>query len=149
MNSRKPTKAESIFINAAINACGCQACGKMDHPNDYLAEQLAIHHNPDKGSRDKYSHFFAVPLCAIHHQGAVPAGLKLPKGEPVRHSSLKSSERSFKELIGDDLTMSYYIWERLSLDALDAIGELTGIYSFQDLAQLDGQMRNERQFLNK
>ena len=142
MNGRKPTKAEKIFIKAAINSVGCYACFKLGHENDYTEEYLAVHHNPDKGSRDKYCNFFAIPICGIHHQGAVPSGMKLPEGEPVRHPALGSSAANFKELIGDDLTISYEIWDRISLDAKDAIGEETGIYDFFDLARLDGELRN-------
>lgn len=87
MNSRKPLKAEQIYLEAAAIACGCVACAKLGYENDYLPEQLAVHHNPDKGNKaPPLVHFFAVPLCAVHHQGAVPSGMKLPKGEPVRHS---------------------------------------------------------------
>lgn len=145
MLSRTPTKAENIFIRAAIQAVGCYACYKLGHPNDYLEEQLAIHHNPDKGSRDKYCHFFAIPLCGVHHQGAVPPGMKLPATEPVRHSALGATESNFKSTVGDDLEISYAVWEKISLDAQDAIGELTGIYSFFDLAKLDGELRNAQQ----
>jgi hypothetical protein len=142
MNSRKPTKAELIFLEAAATACGCVACNKLGYENDYLPEQLAIHHNPDKGNKAPLIHFFGIPICGVHHQGAVPSGMKLPKGEPVRHSPLGSHSKAFKEQIGTDLDLSRYVWDRISLDAKDKIGEITGIYDYSDLLKLDARQRN-------
>ncbi|WJT09253.1 Ref family recombination enhancement nuclease [Vibrio harveyi] len=136
MNSRTPTKAETIYLEAAKRAVGCVACNKLGYENDFLPEQLAIHHDPDFGSKIKLAHFRAVPLCAGHHQGVVPAGCKLPKGEPIRHSQLGSNEKAFKELIGTDAEMCEWVWGRISLDARDKIGEITGIYSYEDLCNL-------------
>ena len=144
MNSRKPTKAESIYLKAAAEAVGCVACNKLGYDNDYLPEQLSAHHNPDKGSKEKLAHFFAVPLCAVHHQGAVPIGMKLPEGEPVRHSQLGDHTTAFKEKVGSDLEMARWVWERLSLDVVDSIGAITQIYSFDDLLKFDGNQRNAR-----
>ncbi|WP_274882406.1 Ref family recombination enhancement nuclease [Vibrio harveyi] len=143
MNSRKPTKAESIYLEAAAMAVGCVACNKLGYENDYLPEQLAVHHNPDKGSKEKLCHFFGVPLCGVHHQGAVPSGLKLPEGEPVRHGQ-GEHYRAFMELIGSDIDMCKWVWDRISLDAKDRIGEITSIYSFEDLEKYDNVQRNVR-----
>ncbi|KFA99458.1 Ref family recombination enhancement nuclease [Vibrio sp. ER1A] len=137
MNSRTPTKAERIYLEAAKIAVGCVACNKLNYENDYLPEYLAIHHSTDKGSKAPLAHFFGVPICGVHHQGVVPSGMKLPKGEPVRHSPLGSHEKVFKEKVGSDLELVRFVWSKLSLDAIDAIGEITGIYSFDDLLKID------------
>ncbi|MGB1975879.1 MAG: Ref family recombination enhancement nuclease [Vibrio toranzoniae] len=146
MNSRKPLKAEQIYLEAAAITCGCVACAKLGYENDYLPEQLSAHHNPDKGNKAPLIHFFAVPLCAVHHQGAVPSGMKLPEGEPVRHSQLGSNSKAFKEQVGTDFELCEYVWDRISLDIKDKIGELTGIYEYRDLINYDASQRNVRIF---
>ncbi|EPF8052781.1 hypothetical protein ACSVUS_002205 [Vibrio alginolyticus] len=35
MKGRKPTKAEQIYGQAVIQRCGCIACDKLGHPNDW------------------------------------------------------------------------------------------------------------------
>lgn len=142
MNGRKPTLPELLYIEAAKRTVGCYACDKLGRDNDLPEEYLAVHHNPDKGSADKFCHFFTVPLCAVHHQGAVPMGCKLPEDEPVRHSQLGARERLFRTQVGRDIEMCRDIWERLPLDALDRIGMATGIHDFDDLLRRDGELRN-------
>lgn len=148
MNGRKPTIPELLYVDAAKRTVGCYACEKLGYENDWPPEYLAVHHNPDKGSSDKYCHFFSVPLCAGHHQGVVPIGCQLSPDEPVRHSQLGSRERLFRSRVGSDIDMCADIWERLPVDALDKIGMATGIYGFEDLLRMDGDVRNVPQQKN-
>ncbi|HDM8198701.1 TPA: hypothetical protein P0E36_004885 [Vibrio harveyi] len=144
MRGRKPNKAESIFGKAVINAVGCVACAKLGYDNDYPepAEYVQFHHNPDKGSIKPHCHFFGYGLCPVHHQGTTPGGQKIPEGEPVRHSPLGSHYTAFKEKVGTDLDNARYVWDRLPLEAQDQIGELTGIWDFDELLKEDAKLRN-------
>lgn len=139
MNGRKPNKAEEAYIRGAMQSVGCVACNILGYENDYPEPEqyLSTHHNPDKGSKDQYCHFFSVPLCPGHHQGVnVPPGK-----EPVRHRNYTH----FQEKVGSDLDMARFCWERLSLDTQDAIGEKTEIWSFEDLVKKDAEMRGQAQ----
>lgn len=143
MKGRKPNKAEMIYGAAMLQACGCVACAKLGYDNDYPepAEYVEVHHNPDKGSIKPLAHFFTYGLCPVHHRAATN-GQKLPEGEPVRHSPLGSHYTAYKERVGTDLDLARHCWERLPLDAQDQIGELTGIWSFDELLELDAKNRN-------
>lgn len=143
MNGRSPILSEKLYIDAVKRTVGCYACWKLGYDNDLPEEYLAVHHNPDKGSREKYCHFFAFTLCAAHHQGVVPPGCNLPDNEPVRHSQLGARERLFRKKIGDDLAICFEIWEMLPVDTLDRIGMATGIHDFSDLVRLDAANRNQ------
>lgn len=129
MMGRKPTKAEQIYIERVTAAVGCVACRLTGKPNDAPSEYLSFHHNSDKGSTSALCHFFGVPLCATHHQGHEMAH----SDTPVRHRNYAH----FKRMVGSDLDLARYCWQCLPQDAIDQIGELTGIWNFSDLEQLD------------
>ncbi|MCG6405329.1 Ref family protein [Vibrio fluvialis] len=135
MLGRKPNKAETIYIERVTVSVGCVACHLTGMENDAPPEYLAFHHNPDKGSRDPLCHFFGVPMCPTHHQGHPQAG----KDVPIRHRNYAH----FKSLVGSDIDMARFCWSRLPLEAQDQIGELTGIWDFNDLLLKDDEFRNQ------
>ncbi|MFS1865132.1 hypothetical protein [Vibrio breoganii] len=130
MMGRKASKYEQIYIEAAMRSTGCLACRVMGHDTDVEPEYLEFHHNPQIGSKDRYAHFYGYPLCPIHHRGAV--GMKIPAREPIRHPPL-SSKVKFSEVVGDDFSLAKKVWDRLPLEAIDAIGEGLGVWSYEDL----------------
>lgn len=141
MKGRKPNKSEQTYIAAMLNSSACVACAKLGYDNDYPepAEYVEVHHT--NGSIKPLAHFFTYGLCPAHHRGAVN-GTKLPKGEPIRHSPLGSHYAAFKDRVGVELDLVKYVWERLPLDAQDQIGELTGIWSFDELLTQDAKNKN-------
>lgn len=149
MKGRSPTKAEQIYGAAVIQACGCMACAKMGHPNDWSEplEYVEFHHSSDKGAVKPLSGFFGYGLCPVHHRGAT-GGQPIPEGEPVRHDPLGSRKKLFFEKVGTDLELVKYAWSKLPLDAIDKIGELTGIWSFEELIKEDAKLRNLSENIN-
>ncbi|HHP0484908.1 TPA: Ref family recombination enhancement nuclease [Vibrio harveyi] len=143
MKGRTATKAEQIYGEAVIRVCGCMACSKMGHPNDWSEplQYVEFHHSSEKGSVKPLSGFFGYGLCPVHHRGST-GGEPIPKGEPVRHDSLGSRKKLFFEKVGTDIELVEYAWSMLPLDAIDKIGELTGIWSFTDLIKEDAILRN-------
>ncbi|HCZ9044748.1 TPA: hypothetical protein O4G41_000911 [Vibrio alginolyticus] len=143
MKGRKPTKAEQIYGQAVIQRCGCIACDKLGHPNDWPEplEYVEFHHSSEKGAVKPLAHFFGYGLCPVHHRGAT-GGNPIPEGEPVRHDPLGSRKQLFFNKVGTDLELVEYTWSKLPLEALDQIGELTGIWSFEELVREDAKQRN-------
>ncbi|TBT42821.1 hypothetical protein D5E79_14815, partial [Vibrio parahaemolyticus] len=60
MKGRKPTKAEQIYGQAVIQRCGCIACDKLGHPNDWPEplEYVEFHHSSEKGAVKPLAQFF-------------------------------------------------------------------------------------------
>ncbi|MEZ9681934.1 Ref family recombination enhancement nuclease [Vibrio splendidus] len=141
MNGRRPTKGEQIYIAAVLRSQGCIACSRLGYDNDWPepAEYVEIHHID--GSKAPLCHYKTIPLCPVHHRGAT-GGTKLPKGEPVRHSPLGSHYAAFKDKVGGDMDLLRLCWEGLPLDAQDQIGEITGIWSFDELLTQDAKNKN-------
>ncbi|HHF3225031.1 Ref family protein [Vibrio alginolyticus] len=149
MKGRKPTKAEQIYGQAVIQRCGCIACDKLGHPNDWPEplEYIEFHHSSEKGAVKPLAHFFGYGLCPVHHRGAT-GGNPIPEGEPVRHDPLGSRKQLFFNKVGTDLELAEYAWSKLPLEALDQIGELTGIWSFEELVREDTKKRNILENIN-
>ncbi|EGQ9145689.1 hypothetical protein AAHL06_002937 [Vibrio parahaemolyticus] len=149
MKGRKPTKAEQIYGQAVIQRCGCIACDKLGHPNDWPEplEYVEFHHSSEKGAVKPLAHFFGYGLCPVHHRGATGCN-PIPEGEPVRHDPLGSRKQLFFNKVGTDLELVEYAWSKLPLEALDQIGELTGIWSFEELVREDTKKRNILENIN-
>ncbi|EMG7549784.1 Ref family recombination enhancement nuclease [Vibrio alginolyticus] len=149
MKGRKPTKAEQIYGQAVIQRCGCIACDKLGHPNDWPEplEYIEFHHSSEKGAVKPLAHFFGYGLCPVHHRGAT-GGNPIPEGEPVRHDPLGSRKQLFFNKVGTDLELVEYAWSKLPLEALDQIGELAGIWSFEELVREDTKKRNILENIN-
>ncbi len=61
MNGRKPTKAETVWLDA-ICAYGCIVCR-----NEFGCFSPAEPHHLD-GCRKENAHFKTIPLCLAHHR---------------------------------------------------------------------------------
>lgn len=121
MNGRKPTKRESLYINACITQVGCIACRLDGRDIENPGEWTEFHHDPDYGSTDKDCHFHGYGLCAVHHRGAFPPGCKPDRSIAVRHPQQSNAGR-FSSAYGSDELLCLYAWELIPDHTKQEIG---------------------------